>query len=119
MGLEDQTRQIKVFTLDTVACIEDYQVGKGQKAYGIQLEVLLPPTQQAREQYVKKKALFDFYEAGMANAVACRKIAPLRRKSWQGRGCVDHRATQRNQSPGTRSHVPVIEIDGGFSGPGR
>lgn len=110
--------QIKAFTLDTGRLHpETYQfLEKVRKHYGIQLEVL-SPDQQALEQYVKEKGLFDFYESGHGECCGVRKIAPLRRKL----AGVDAWITgqRKDQSPGTRSHVPVIEIDSGFSGPGR
>ena len=107
---------IKVFTLDTGRLHpETYRfLEEVRKHYGIQLEVL-SPDQQALEAYVKEKGLFDFYESGHGECCGIRKIAPLRRKL----ATVDAWITgqRRDQSPGTRSSVPVIEVDGGFSGP--
>ncbi|SDS10260.1 phosphoadenylylsulfate reductase (thioredoxin) [Halopseudomonas litoralis] len=105
---------IKVFTLDTGRLHpETYRfLEEVRKHYGIQLEVL-SPDQQALEAYVKEKGLFDFYESGHGECCGIRKIAPLRRKL----AGVDAWITgqRRDQSPGTRSNVPVVEIDGAFS----
>ncbi|PRB81388.1 phosphoadenylyl-sulfate reductase [Pseudomonas sp. MYb185] len=105
---------IKVFTLDTGRLHpETYRfLEEVRKHYGIQLEVL-SPDQQALEAYVKEKGLFDFYESGHGECCGIRKIAPLRRKL----STVDAWITgqRRDQSPGTRSHVPVLETDAAFS----
>ncbi|SES10690.1 phosphoadenylyl-sulfate reductase [Halopseudomonas bauzanensis] len=105
---------LKVFTLDTGRLHpETYRfLEEVRKHYGIQLEVL-SPDQQALEAYVKEKGLFDFYESGHGECCGIRKIAPLRRKL----ATVDAWITgqRRDQSPGTRSNVPVVEIDGAFS----
>ena len=104
---------IKVFTLDTGRLHpETYRfLEEVRKHYGIQLEVL-SPDQQALEAYVKEKGLFDFYESGHGECCGIRKIAPLRRKL----ATVDAWITgqRKDQSPGTRSHVPVIEQDLSF-----
>ena len=107
---------LKVFTLDTGRLHpETYRfLEEVRKHYGIQLEVL-SPDQQALEAYVKAKGLYDFYERGHGACCGIRQIAPLRRKL----ATVDAWITgqRKDQSPGTRSNVPVVEIDGGFSGP--
>ncbi|WP_185266105.1 phosphoadenylyl-sulfate reductase [Halopseudomonas xiamenensis] len=104
---------IKVFTLDTGRLHpETYRfLEEVRKHYGIQLEVL-SPDQRSLEAYVKEKGLFDFYESGHGECCGIRKIAPLRRKL----ATVDAWITgqRRDQSPGTRSHVPVIEQDLSF-----
>lgn len=106
--------QLRVFTLDTGRLHpETYRfLEEVRKHYGIQLEVL-SPDRQALEAYVKAKGLFDFYESGHDECCGIRKIAPLRRKL----ATVDAWITgqRRDQSPGTRSNVPVVEIDGAFS----
>src|SRR5690606_11242529 len=57
--------------------------------------------------------LFDFYESGHGECCGIRKIARLRRKM----ATVDAWTTghRRDQSPGTRSNVPAVEIDAAFS----
>ena len=109
---------LKVFTLDTGRLHpETYRfLEEVRKHYGTQLEVL-SPDQQALEAYVKEKGLFDFYESGHGECCGIRKIAPLRRKL----ATVDAWITgqRRDQSPGTRSNVPVVEIDGAFSTAGK
>lgn len=110
--------QIKVFTLDTGRLhAETYQfLEEVRKHYGIKLEVL-SPDRNVLDTYVHEKGLFDFYQSGHGECCGIRKIEPLRRKL----SGVDAWITgqRKDQSPGTRSNVPVIELDQGFSGPGR
>ena len=109
---------LKVFTLDTGRLHpETYRfLEEVRKHYGIQLEVL-SPDQQTLEAYVKAKGLFDFYESGHGECCGIRKIAPLRRKL----ATVDAWITgqRKDQSPGTRSNAPVVEIASGCSGPNK
>ena len=104
---------LKVFTLDTGRLHpETYRfLEEVRKHYGIQLEVL-SSDQQALEAYVKEKGLFDFYESGHGECCGIRKIAPLRRKLATVNAWIT--GQRRDQSPGTRSHVPVIEQDLSF-----
>ncbi|QJD58573.1 phosphoadenylyl-sulfate reductase [Pseudomonas sp. gcc21] len=108
---------IKVFTLDTGRLhAETYRfLEQVRKHYGIQLEVLSPDRDKL-DAYVREKGLFDFYERGHQECCGIRKIEPLRRKL----AGVDAWITgqRKDQSP-TRTNVPVIEADTGFSGPGR
>ncbi len=110
--------EVRVFTLDTGRLhAETYRfLEQVRKHYGIQLEVL-SPDRNVLDAYVKQKGLFDFYESGHGECCGIRKIEPLRRKL----ATVDAWITgqRRDQSPGTRAQVPVVEIDGGFSGPDR
>lgn len=110
--------QVKVFTLDTGRLhAETYRfLEQVRKHYGIKLEVL-SPDRAVLDRYVLEKGLFDFYESGHGECCGIRKIEPLRRKL----STVDAWITgqRRDQSPGTRAQVPVVELDGGFSGPDR
>ena len=106
-------KDIKVFTLDTGRLHpETYQfLQQVRDHYAIRLEVL-SPDHQALQAYVSEKGLFDFYQSGHGECCGIRKIEPLRRKL----ATVDAWITgqRRDQSPGTRSHVPVIEQDTSF-----
>ncbi|WP_150304036.1 phosphoadenylyl-sulfate reductase [Pseudomonas saliphila] len=108
---------IKVFTLDTGRLhAETYRfLEQVREHYGIKLEVLSPDREKL-DAYVLEKGLFDFYESGHGECCGIRKIEPLRRKL----AGVDAWITgqRKDQSP-TRTNVPVIEADTGFSGPGR
>ncbi|WP_373187135.1 phosphoadenylyl-sulfate reductase [Halopseudomonas sp.] len=108
---------VRVFTLDTGRLHpETYRfLEQVRKHYGIQIEVL-SPDHQALEAYVKEKGLFDFYESGHGECCGIRKIAPLRRKLSGVEAWIT--GQRKDQSP-TRTNVPVVEVDGGFSTPER
>jgi phosphoadenosine phosphosulfate reductase len=110
--------QVRVFTLDTGRLhAETYRfLEQVRTHYGIQLDVL-SPDRAVLDNYVREKGLFDFYQSGHGECCGIRKIEPLRRKL----ATVDAWITgqRRDQSPGTRARVPVVEVDEGFSGAGR
>jgi phosphoadenosine phosphosulfate reductase len=66
---------------------------------------------------VKEKGLFSFYKDGHGECCGIRKIEPLRRKLSGVKAWAT--GQRRDQSPGTRSAVAVMEIDGAFSTPER
>lgn len=108
---------VRVFTLDTGRLHpETYRfLEQVRTHYGIQIEVL-SPDHLALEAYVKEKGLFDFYESGHGECCGIRKIAPLRRKLSGVEAWIT--GQRKDQSP-TRTNVPVVEVDGGFSTPER
>lgn len=107
-------KDVKVFTLDTGRLHEEtYRfIDKVRQHYDLDLEVLFPE-QQAVEALVREKGLFSFYQDGHQECCGIRKVAPLKRKL----STLDAWITgqRRDQSPGTRSQVPVIQIDEGNS----
>lgn len=108
------TDNLRVFTLDTGRLHpETYEfVEKVRKHYGIEIEVLFPDT-EAVQDLVNKKGLFSFYEDGHSECCGIRKVAPLKRKL----ATVDAWITgqRKDQSPGTRNDVPVVQEDTTFS----
>ncbi|WP_323162694.1 phosphoadenosine phosphosulfate reductase domain-containing protein, partial [Pseudomonas fulva] len=70
-----------------------------------------------QEPFVKEKGLFSFYEDGHGECCGIRKIEPLRRKLAGASAWAT--GQRRDQSPGTRSQVAVMEIDTAFSTPER
>lgn len=107
---------VKVFTLDTgrlhpqtYRFIEDVR-----EHYGISIEVLSPEA-AAVEALVKEKGLFSFYKDGHGECCGVRKIAPLKRKLSTVKAWAT--GQRKDQSPGTRSAVATIELDGAFSTP--
>ena len=84
--------------------------------YNIHIE-LISPDQRALEPFVKEKGLFSFYKDGHGECCGVRKIAPLRRKLSEVKAWAT--GQRRDQSPGTRSQVAALEIDGAFSTPER
>ncbi|MFG0382381.1 phosphoadenylyl-sulfate reductase [Pseudomonas sp. zbq_18] len=107
-------KQVKVFTLDTGRLHpETYRfLEKVREHYGISIEVMSPDAHKLQE-FVREKGLFSFYKDGHGECCGIRKIEPLKRKL----STVTAWATgqRRDQSPGTRSHVNVIEVDSAFS----
>lgn len=109
---------VKVFSLDTGRLHpETYQfIDRVRKHYGIAIEVMYPEA-AAVEALVQAKGLFSFYEDGHQECCGIRKVAPLRRKL----ATLDAWITgqRQDQNPATRGKVPVVQVDGGFSGPDR
>lgn len=109
-------KNVKVFSLDTGRLHpETYRfIDKVREHYGIAIEVLSPDAAKL-EPFVREKGLFSFYKDGHEECCGIRKIAPLRRKlsgvsAWAT-------GQRRDQSPGTRSKVAAVEVDGAFSTP--
>lgn len=110
------TPGIKVFSLDTGRLhAETYRfLEQVREHYKLDLEFLSPDT-TALENLVREKGLFSFYRDGHQECCGIRKVVPLRRKL----GRLDAWITgqRKDQSPGTRAAVPVVEVDKAFSTP--
>jgi len=108
----------RVFSLDTGRLHpETYRfLDRVREHYLIDLEVFFPRS-EAVERLVREKGLFSFYRDGHQECCGIRKVEPLRRAL----GTLDAWVTgqRRDQSPSTRNHVPVVQIDPSFSTPGR
>lgn len=104
------TDRLQVFTLDTGRLhAETYAfIERVRKHYGIRIEILFPDS-HAVQALVEEKGLFSFYRDGHAECCGIRKVEPLRRKL----AGVDAWITgqRRDQSPGTRNSLPVVELD--------
>ena len=107
-------RNVKVFSLDTGRLHpQTYRfIEQVREHYGIAIEVLSPEA-AAVEALVKEKGLFSFYKDGHGECCGVRKIAPLKRKLASIKAWAT--GQRKDQSPGTRSQVAVIEVDGAFS----
>jgi len=108
------TDNLRVFTLDTGRLHpETYEfVEKVRQHYGINIEVLFPDSAEVQD-LVNQKGLFSFYEDGHSECCGIRKVNPLKRKL----ATVDAWITgqRKDQSPGTRNDVPVVQADSAFS----
>ncbi|MGD1920967.1 MAG: phosphoadenylyl-sulfate reductase [Pleurocapsa sp.] len=108
------TKNFQVFSIDTGRLhSETYRLfEKVRQRYDIELEILFPDAKQV-EKLVKEKGLFSFYEDNHKECCGIRKVVPLRRKL----GTVDAWVTgqRKDQSPDTRSNIPVIQLDNAFS----
>lgn len=105
---------VQVFSLDTGRLhAETYRLlEQVREKYKISIEALSPDA-AAVEKLVKEKGLFSFYKDGHKECCGIRKVAPLRRKLATLNAWIT--GQRRDQSPGTRANVPVIEKDGAFS----
>jgi phosphoadenosine phosphosulfate reductase len=105
---------VKVFSLDTGRLHpETYKLlDQVREKYAIKLEVQYPDTESV-EKFVAEKGLYSFYKEGHKECCGIRKVRPLRRKL----STLDAWITgqRKDQSPGTRSGVPIVEKDAGFS----
>ncbi len=103
---------VQVFTLDTGRLNpETYEfIEKVRNHYGITIDVRTPD-QQKLQDFVREKGLFSFYEDGHQQCCGVRKIEPLKQKL----ATLDAWITgqRRDQSPGTRSNIELVELDRG------
>ena len=103
----------RVFSLDTGRLHpETYQfIEEVRKTYNIPVEVFFA-NRDATEILVKEKGLFSFYQDGHKECCDARKVDPLKRAL----NTVDAWITgqRKDQSPGTRANVPVIQKDPTF-----
>ena len=112
------SKGVNVFTLDTGRLHpETYDfLEKVREHYQIDLEVLSPNATDL-EQFVKQKGLFSFYKDGHSECCAIRKVEPLKRKLSNLDAWIT--GQRKDQSPGTRNKVAVVELDPTFSAPER
>ena len=120
--LVDMAKQIggtfRVFTLDTGRLHpETYQfLEKVRDHYGIRIEAFFPQP-EAVQALVQEKGLFSFYQDGHKECCGIRKVEPLVRALSTSRAWVT--GQRKDQSPGTRGDVPVVQLDPTFGSPER
>jgi phosphoadenosine phosphosulfate reductase len=102
-----------VFTLDTGRLhAETYRfMDKVREYYNLPIEVYFPKA-EAVENLVREKGLFSFYRDGHKECCGIRKVEPLRRALSDLDAWVT--GQRRDQSPGTRAQVPVVQADPAF-----
>lgn len=103
----------RVFSLDTARLHpETYQfLDTVRERYKIPVEVFFPYP-EAVQKLVREKGLFSFYRDGHKECCGVRKVEPLVRALKPLRGWVT--GQRKDQSPGTRTDVPVIQVDPTF-----
>lgn len=108
------SKDVRVFSLDTGRLhAETYRfLERVRDRYQIQIEVLFPDP-LAIERLVREKGLFSFYKDGHKECCAIRKVGPLRRKLQSLDAWIT--GQRKDQSPGTRIELAVIEKDAAFS----
>lgn len=84
-----------------------------EKHYGIHIEYMFPDAVEVQA-LVRSKGLFSFYEDGHQECCRVRKVRPLRRALKGLRAWIT--GQRKDQSPGTRSEVPVVQVDPVFEG---
>ena len=111
-------RPFTVFSLDTGRLHpETYQfLEKVRTHYGITIETVLPDA-QAVQTLVREKGLFSFYQDGHSECCGVRKVEPLTRALAPLSAWIT--GQRKDQSPGTRANVPVVQVDKTFSTPER
>jgi phosphoadenosine phosphosulfate reductase len=108
----------KVFSLDTGRLHpETYRfIEKVRTHYGIAVETMFPQP-DAVQKLVREKGLFSFYVDGHKECCSIRKVEPLMRALAPLRAWMT--GQRKDQSPGTRADVPVIQLDRTFGTPDR
>nr|XP_043619056.1 5'-adenylylsulfate reductase 3, chloroplastic-like [Erigeron canadensis] len=108
-------RPFRVFSLDTGRLNpETYKFFDiVEKHYGIRIEYMFPDAVEVQA-LVRTKGLFSFYEDGHQECCRVRKVRPLRRALKGLRAWIT--GQRKDQSPGTRSEVPVVQVDPVFEG---
>ncbi len=105
--------KFRVFSLDTGRLHpETYQfLDKVRERYNVAIDTFFPQP-EAVQKLVHEKGLFSFYRDGHKECCGVRKVEPLVRalkplKAWVT-------GQRKDQSPGTRAEIPVIQLDPTF-----
>lgn len=108
----------RVFTLDTARLHpQTYRfLDTVRDRYNVAIEAYFPQP-EAVQALVREKGLFSFYRDGHEECCGIRKVEPLRRALASAPAYVT--GQRRDQSPGTRAAIPVVQIDTAFSTPER
>jgi len=108
----------RVFSLDTGRLHpETYQfIDRVRTHYGITIDVMSPQA-ETLQRFVREKGLFSFYRDGHKECCGIRKVEPLIRALAPLRAWMT--GQRRDQSPGTRAEVPVVQLDRTFGTPDR
>lgn len=107
-------RNVPVFSLDTGRLHpETYQfLERVREHYGLQLELMQPDTERL-EALTRAKGLYSFLTDGHAECCGIRKVEPLRRRLRRLDAWIT--GQRKDQSPGTRAAIAVVEEDTAFS----
>jgi phosphoadenosine phosphosulfate reductase len=108
--------KFRVFSLDTGRLHPETLrfLDQVRERYAVPVEVFMPRP-DAVEKLVREKGLFSFYKDGHQECCGVRKVEPLRRAL--STLCAWVTGQRRDQSPSTRSAVPVVQVDPTFSTP--
>lgn len=105
--------RFQVFSLDTGRLHpETYQfIEKVRQHYRITIDTFFPQP-EAVQNLVREKGLFSFYRDGHKECCGIRKVEPLVRALKPLRAWIT--GQRKDQSPGTRVEVPVVQLDSTF-----
>lgn len=110
-------RPFRVFSLETgrlnpetLKLFDDVE-----KRYNIRIQYMYPDAAEV-EELTRTKGLFSFYEDGHQECCRVRKVRPLRRALKGLNAWIT--GQRKDQSPGTRANVPVVQVDPAFEGLG-
>lgn len=108
-------KPFRVFALDTGRLHpQTYRFyAEVEKHYGIKIEYTFPDSQEVTD-LVNEKGLFSFYEDGHQECCRVRKVRPLRRKLATLSAWIT--GQRKDQSPGTRADIPIVQTDPAFKG---
>ena len=108
----------RVFTLDTGRLHpETYHfIDRVRERYDVSIDVYFPEP-EAVERMVREKGMFSFYRDGHKECCTIRKVEPLKRALSGLNAWIT--GQRRDQSPGTRTEVPVVQADPVFASNGR
>ncbi|MBE0523679.1 MAG: phosphoadenylyl-sulfate reductase [Methanosarcinales archaeon] len=107
---------IRVFSLDTGRLHpETYKfIEKVREHYNIPVEIFFA-NRDDTEKLVREKGLFSFYRDGHKECCQVRKVDPLKRALLQLDAWIT--GQRKDQSPNTRTYIPVIQQDEFFGTP--
>ena len=106
-------RSFRVFSLDTGRLHPETLdfIERVREHYDVPIEAYSPQADTV-EALVREKGLFSFRRDGHGECCGIRKVEPL------GRALADVDAyitgQRKDQSPGTRAEIPVVQLDPGF-----
>jgi phosphoadenosine phosphosulfate reductase len=105
--------KFRVFSLDTGRLHpETYQfLDRVRDHYKIPIETFFPQP-EAVQKLVQEKGLFSFYRDGHKECCGVRKVEPLTRALKPLGAWIT--GQRKDQSPGTRASVPVVQLDQTF-----
>lgn len=108
-------RPFRVFSLDTGRLNpETYKYFDAvEKHYNIHIEYMFPEAVEVQG-LVRSKGLFSFYEDGHQECCSVRKVRPLKRALKGLRAWIT--GQRKDQSPGTRAEIPIVQVDPSFEG---
>jgi phosphoadenosine phosphosulfate reductase len=108
----------RVFTLDTGRLhAQTYRYfDTVRDRYGVAIETWTPQP-DALQELVTNKGYFSFYADGHKECCGIRKVEPLRRALAELHAYAT--GQRKDQSPATRTQLPVVQVDTAFSTPER